>query len=335
MSKVICDICGTTYQDTADSCPICGCSRNIAKELASEDFVLDETVEETRGKGGRFSASKKREIFDFDEVNTHAEAEEEEEYPYGGEEDEEDEPQHNTVLVVFLTILIVLLLVATGFIFVKFFLPNMLAEEETEPTVQTQVVETTVEETTELRIPCQSLVLSSANAELTHEGNYFLLNVTVSPEDTTDDLVFTSGDESIATVSADGRITAVAEGETVIYITCGDQQLTCPVTCRFVEDTEPTVEETAEAAEETEATSAAKTDVELKLKKTDVRLGVYYSFTLELACDLDPTDVEWSSEHPYIATVDENGMVTAIKAGTTAIIAKYGDQEVQCIVRCF
>ena len=45
--------------------------------------------------------------------------------------------------------------------------------------------------------------------------------------------------------------------------------------------------------------------------------------------------MEWSSEHPYIATVDENGVVKAIKSGTTSITAKYGDQEVSCIVRCF
>lgn len=51
--------------------------------------------------------------------------------------------------------------------------------------------------------------------------------------------MFTSGDESIATVDANGRITAVSEGKTVIYITCGDKQLTCPVTCQFEAETEP------------------------------------------------------------------------------------------------
>ena len=35
-----------------------------------------------------------------------------------------------------------------------------------------------------------------------------------------------------------------------------------------------------------------------------------------------------------IVTVDDSGNVTAIKEGTTSISAKYGDQEVNCIVRC-
>ena len=75
-------------------------------------------------------------------------------------------------------------------------------------------------------------------------------------------------------------------------------------------------------------------NVTLKLKKSDIRLGAYYQFRLELDCDLDPKDVEWSSEHPYVASVDEEGLVTALmKGAATDIIVKYGDQEVRCIVR--
>ena len=152
------------------------------------------------------------------------------------------------------------------------------------------------------------------------------------------ELVFTSGDESIATVDANGRITAVSEGKTVIYITCGDKQLTCPVTCQFEAETEPSTEATVAA--QTEATIQTepvetKPQVELKLDRTDMRLQVGYSTQLKLVdCgDLKPEDVEWSVEHAYIAKV-ENGYVTALQSGTTEITAKYGDQTVKCIVRC-
>ena len=33
MNKIICDICGTSYPDTADSCPICGFNRYPEIEL--------------------------------------------------------------------------------------------------------------------------------------------------------------------------------------------------------------------------------------------------------------------------------------------------------------
>ena len=37
MGKIICEICGTTYQETADCCPICGCARGAAEDLLNED----------------------------------------------------------------------------------------------------------------------------------------------------------------------------------------------------------------------------------------------------------------------------------------------------------
>ena len=352
MSKIICDICGTTYQDTADQCPICGCSRDAAAALLGEELIADEMMEAPKSRSGVFS-SKKKEIFDYDEVNSDVDDEEIEEESYLDDEDDEEEDghHHNTFVVILLTVLIVALLAVAGFLFVRYFLPNMKADESLPPVVETEAVVTTVP-TTVYYVPCQNLVLTSGTAELKEPGQYFLLHVIAMPEDTTDEIVFTSADESIATVTADGKITAVSEGETVIYITCGNSQLDCPVVCSFVEETlapteetvaqtepqeteaeeEHTDEETSETTEETNAIPAG--DVVLKLKKTDISLGVYLEYTLELDCELEPTDVTWSSEHPHIASVDENGVVTAKKNGVTDIIVKYGDQEVRCKVRC-
>lgn len=362
MSKIICEICGTTYQDTAECCPICGCSRGAASDLLGDELFAEEVIEETKGKAGHGSSNKKKQIFDYDEVNTRRMQEtsevEVEEDGYDEEEEYDEAPRHNTFVVILLTVLIAALLIAAGFIFVRYFLPNMGGNEETVPeTTVAQAEESTGE--TELRIPCDTIILnSSRQAELNQPGFSHLINVTVSPEDTTDVLSFVSADQSVATVSEDGKITAVGEGETIVTISCGDFQMYVNVICDFTQETEPPTEETTEATEDgestdeaTDETSEESTDetgaesetegekvvdpnIKLKLKKSDISLGVYYQFRLELDCDLDPKDVEWSSEHPYIATVDEEGVVTAVKSGTTAIIAKYGDQEVQCIVRC-
>ena len=362
MSKIICDICGTSYPDTADCCPICGCPRDAADSLLGED-LLEQSAEETV----QDYPKKRKEIFDFDEVNS---APEEESVTYAqtdydGEEDEEeeeDEPRHNTLAVSVLTVLIALLLMAAGFIFFRYFLSNMGGEADSAPqTTQTTGYAST--ETTELSIPCQELyIISGKTVELNEEGQMFLLHVKASPENTTDKILFTSGDEAVATVTEDGRITAVSEGETVITIRCGVSVMECPVTVKYVEETTVATTEAIEAVavgetgpEETEGTAAEGTDtteaaeattapsapaqtnlknVTLKLKKTDIRLGVYYEYKLLLDCPLEQNEVQWSSEHPYIASVDENGVVKAIKSGTTAITATYGDQKVQCIVRC-
>lgn len=355
MSKIICEICGTTYPDTAETCPICGCSRVAAAEFLGDEYINEEVIENSKARGGRFT--KKKEIFDFDEVNAEATViASEVNIPYDEENVEEsyDEKRgHNVFLVILLTVLIAAMLVAAGFIFFRYFLPNMKGDKPTEPVVTEAVIQQTEPTETEPRIPCKMLILTSGTAELNKEGQMFLLHVQPTPEDTTDKIIYTSADESVATVTADGRVTAVAEGETVIYITCGDIQTTCPVVVSYVEETVPTTAatepqetenseteatEAAEATEATEATTeeskAALKDVTLKLKQTDIRLGVYYEYQLVLDCDLAQNEVEWSSEHPHIAKVNEEGVITAVKDGTTSIIAKYGDQEVSCIVRC-
>lgn len=357
MNKIICDICGTSYPDTADCCPICGCSRDAADGILGGD-LLEQTAEETVQDSPR----KRKEIFDYDEVNSEPE-EESVTYAqtdYDGEEDEveEEEPRQNTLVVIVLTVLIALLLMAAGFIFVRYFLPNISGKADSVPQT-TQETELASTETTVLSIPCQELyIISGKTVELNEEGQMFLLHVKASPENTTDKILFTSGDESVATVTEDGKITAVSEGETVITISCGVSVMECPVTVKYVEETTAAATEAIEtvatgetvpeeandateaqsdAAASTEATAAAQTNlknVTMKLKKTDIRLGVYYEYKLLLDCDLEQNEVQWSSEHPYIASVDENGVVKAIKAGTTAITATYGDQKVQCIVRC-
>lgn len=341
MSKVICEICGTTYQDTAECCPICGCPRDMSGNVSDDDFVMDQMP--ALNKGGRYSSGKKKkEIFDFDEQSDDFPEPENEPYSSEPEDDEDnydEQPrEHNTAVVVILTALIVILLAGTAFLFFRYLLPNLHGVKDTAPTVQTGQPVQTEAATTEPRIPCQDLSLPGGAAELTQPGYYFLLNVVVIPENTTDELVFTSGDESVATVDANGRITAVSEGKTVIYITCGDKQLTCPVTCQFEAETEPSTEATVAAqTESTIQTEPVETkpQVELKLDRTDMRLQVGYSTQLKLVdCgDLKPEDVEWSVEHTYIAKV-ENGYVTALQSGTTEITAKYGDQTVKCIVRC-
>lgn len=348
MSKIICDICGTTYPDTAKCCPICGCTRDDAAALLGGELT-DEITDEPKGRGGHFSPAKKRkEIFDFDEVNppktgaagNQASAPKREE-PMDDEEPYDEEPRHNTGVVILLTALIAVLLLSAGFLFVRYFLPGLKGGDSSAKSTQPETSEAAKTE----EIPCQNLVLLSGEAKLYSVGGLHAINVFAQPENTTDKITFRSADESVATVDETGLVTAVGQGTTEIHITCGSQEEICPVTVTIEEETTaPTEGETTaateggntDATEATEATTAPTTnpDVKLKLKKTDISLGVHYEFQLLLNCKLEQNAVQWSSEHPNIASVDAEGNVKALKKGTTSITAKYGDQEVSCIVRC-
>ncbi len=158
------------------------------------------------------------------------------------EDDEEEGGKSGTILNILLGIVIVALLCVSGYIFVKYFLPNMGKPAETVPPTTEAIVETQMPETEAPTVPCSALLLSESAIELNEIGQMYLLNVEVQPMDTTDTLMFMSGDDTIATVNEEGRVTAVGEGETVVTIACGEQRLEIVVTVAIPEPTEPPTE---------------------------------------------------------------------------------------------
>lgn len=356
MSKIICDICGTEYPESEDFCPICGCSQDVSAdmdmELEDDNFLEDSPIMAIRKQKEAAAAEEAEQAAADSTADAAVESEE-----------EEEEGAKGTGVVILLTVLIMLLIFSAGFLFVKFLLPRMdlgKLPEQTVPGVQEQISP----ETTGPEIPCRMLALISGGAvELTREGEYKLIHVIVKPEDTTDTLTYTSSDESIVTVTEEGRLEAVGEGEAIITMTCGSQSLQCKVTVGFVEETVPPTEAETEpetepqeqtGPEETQETEATETteapepvetegavqetepqqlkDVTLKLGKSEFILPPGYTYTVPLDCDLSYEEIEWSIEHPYIASV-ENGVVKGLTKGVTILTAKYGDQTVTCIVR--
>lgn len=359
MSKIICDVCGTKYPDSAEQCPICGRVRDTGAEVQETDFDFEETEvsERPRVRGGRFSKAnvrkRNREMPRYEMEEQSSLAEDDEEF---GEE-LESEGKSNMVINILLVIVILALLAVTGYIFMNFVLPNVLpAGSETTPP-STEVAEQTQEptETEEPTIPCTDLVLAENVTVLETEGQEYLIRVSTMPEDTTDELLFSSDDETVVVVDADGKVTAVGEGTATVTITCGQQQTYCNIAVVF--DTEATeapedpTEETTGEEDETKPTEAPEDPTEetkapegpteplknvtLTLKQSDVTFRANgQAATFKLTCGLKASEVQWSSEDENVCTVDKEGIVTRTGKGKTNVVVKYGDQEVKVIVRC-
>ena len=442
MGKIICEVCGTVYPDSADSCPICGYSRdhggfNQGEDLSEnqqsadsafdfdgtlEDFDLSEYASLAGMDLGESQQPRKTQqpsyqqpprqaapsqprqgnkpIFDYDAVNPRDRRNTYDSYEDVGNEvtlndypqdyydnydnGDEGEGGSHVGLIIFLIVLILLLIAASGFLLVKFILPNLTQPPMTLPP-ETFVTEApTTEATTDPAIPCESLtLLEGGEVTLSREGQFYLIHAVVSPEDTTDAITYQSGDENIILVDEGGKITAVGEGKTSVLLTCGSQVLKLPVTVAYSDETtapqegpaptavapasdpleateeaeaaddvepEEEMQETAKETEAAEATEAAETkeageaaeeetgptlkNVELKLKKSDIKFGIKgVSFRMELDCDLTPEEVEWLSTDSNVVLV-KNGVVTTVGNGTCKVVARYGDQEVSCVVRC-
>ena len=73
----------------------------------------------------------------------------------------------------------------------------------------------------------------------------------------------------------------------------------------------------------------------LSLNRTDISFfGAGEAFTLIVKGVAAGTEVLWTSENEAIASVDENGTVTAVAPGTVKVFARIGEAELTCWVRC-
>lgn len=62
MRKIVCEVCGTSYPETASACPICGSARSVDARILVDDSCdsAPETPTYTYVKGGRFSKKNVR-----------------------------------------------------------------------------------------------------------------------------------------------------------------------------------------------------------------------------------------------------------------------------------
>ena len=246
MSKIICDVCGTRFPDTSEQCPICGHIREAAGKTAKDVLILDDARPESRKKvpGGRFTKSNVEKrlagTLQYEEVpvkKTKAAQKVQRDEPVQMDEDifaeDNQNKKANAILNVLLVIVILALLAVTAFIVFNYILPGEKAPDPTVPPTVMQTEPTEPLETAEPTYPCQELVLEETEVLLTEYEQKWLINVGTKPENTTDELTFTSGNELIATVDSEGCITALAEGQTSITISCGDVSFEYNVVCLF------------------------------------------------------------------------------------------------------
>jgi len=140
------------------------------------------------------------------------------------------------------------------------------------------------------------------------------LTATCTPADADDlSLTWASSDETVATVDATGQVTAIGKGTATITVTAATGvSAQCVVTV-----TNP-------------MTSFRFANATLTLQK-----GSSQALTLvPTPADADPVTLVWSSTDETVATVDENGVLTAIDLGTTVIVAYSPDinKSATCVV---
>lgn len=164
-----------------------------------------------------------------------------------------------------------------------------------------------------IRIPATGIALDKENISLSVGATQELVATVIPSVATNKNVTWTSNHPEIATVE-NGVVTAVAAGEATITATTedGNNVATCTVT----------------VATPVTAVTLDKTTLSIKRGNTET-----------LTATVEPEDasnknVTWASDNEAVATVDENGVVTAVSAGTAniTITTVDGEKTATCVV---
>ena len=149
-------------------------------------------------------------------------------------------------------------------------------------------------------VPATSITMNTKSVTML-PGQTRTLSARNKPTKSTESIIWASGDPSVATVSADGVVTARGQGNTEIYA----------------------------YSNETGVESYCEVNV-LALNATSITLEQYDSFDLDVFGATEK--IKWYSNNKRVATVS-NGLVVARMAGTTTITAKVNGKVLYCTVK--
>lgn len=152
-------------------------------------------------------------------------------------------------------------------------------------------------------VPVESIVASTNHLSI-NVGETRQITYTIIPANATDKTVtYSSSDNSKVSVDQLGNIRALEEGDVLITITCSNGVST---DCQVV----------VSAVSEVVAVTG------ISLNKTNV--NIHTGDTLTLKATISPANatnksVKWESSAPTVASIDNNGLVTALSDGSATI----------------
>lgn len=162
-------------------------------------------------------------------------------------------------------------------------------------------------------VTVNSITLSSTNVSL-EVGKELTLQATFSPaEAEVGTVVWASSDDNVASVSQEGKISALTPGEATISVATGDVKAECEVTV-----TKKIINVETITLSATNVTMAPGDETVLQA-----------TFTPE---DADLSSVVWTSSAEGVATVSQEGRVNAIAEGQATITVTAGEVKAECIV---
>lgn len=301
-NKIVCDYCGTIYNADKQVCPLCG-------NASGEDAQNRQRVAQRRRDAGEKRRERPERI-----------------------KQESGDPRRIPKKLAVAALVFLALSVFVWFYFIGDAIlgwwPGLSSVLNADYSAKDASDETTNKSCTYLEILPESI-------DFTEKGQIQKLRVIINAgcEET---VTFTSDNDKVINVSTDNPksdtqesqtaitidVTALSEGTASIEVSCGNKSRTCHITCDFSGST---------ASSE----PASEDSFVPKLNYDDITLNEpRETITLQVTNLPEGIRVNWSSSDETVATVDENGKVTAVGSGTAQITAEVDGGKASTTIRC-
>ena len=188
-----------------------------------------------------------------------------------------------------------------------------------------ETAETTPADSGEVTKPATEITIYSYQTSVT-VGDTFKIGYRLKPSKSDDKVTFTTSSKKIATVDAEGNVTAVGKGSAIITA-----KTTSGVKDRFyITVKKADVSASDDASGDTEVSQPASgekvnaTGISLKHRSVTIFEGEQYAIMYELSPSNSTDSVTFRSLNKAVASVDKNGVITARGAGNTRIVCTTG-----------
>ncbi len=297
--KVVCYYCATVYNADEECCPLCRSTKRaedavVPQRPRRERLTEQERKRKTVSRGGRYASKS------------------------------QSNASRKPLMIAALVFLILAVLALFWFIADMIgWLPGAEdgVDRETLPSVSVNNV-------------CTELLPEPKRLLFTEIGETLQLSISVNAG--CEEVVYcNSADPIIASVSGEAvttegetyksvvfTITALAEGNTAINISCGSHNVACPV-------------EVNTNAQPTESVPAVDPNFTPELTRLEVKF-TEPGETVQLKVTNLPENAEviWRSQDETVVTVDSNGLATAVAGGETTIVCEVLGATAQVAVTC-
>ena len=326
MARIICDYCGTEYDDTEQRCPLCGSIQEDQSAAEVDLPVLDDLPSERRSAGGRASAGRRESAGSRQEDRAPQRERAGSRRRKGARQEDRGDriPRGLSILICVILGIAVVIGALYALYAVGVFSPKQepddtslnlpIEEEDAAQTGDTSGADEDADPNagTPTEVLCTGLTVSPASVRMNAAGISTVVTATAEPVGCTETITWTSSDPSICTVDSQGVITAVDGGTATVTAACGSFTAEVEVNCDFSNSQENNA----------------------YLSVTDFTLfSAGGQATIQVLDAPDGATITWSTSDASVCTVT-NGEVTAVGGGTATVTATVNDKALECIVRC-